>query len=85
MVSFFLLPISAFVISLVGKSLKRTAKQGQEQLGLLTSSFDESLNGVRIIKSFNAITFMSKVFQKLNLRHQKLTSKTIRKKIFLLF
>ena len=80
MVSFFLLPISAFVISLVGKSLKRTAKQGQEQLGLLTSSFDESLNGVRIIKSFNAITFMSKVFQKLNLRHQKLTSKTIRKK-----
>jgi len=80
MVSFFLLPISAFVISLVGKSLKRTAKQGQEQLGLLTSSFDESLNGVRIIKSFNAITFMSKVFQKINLRHQKLTSKTIRKK-----
>jgi subfamily B ATP-binding cassette protein MsbA len=80
LVSFFLLPISAFVISLVGKSLKRTAKQGQEQLGLLTSSFDESLSGVRIIKSFNALSFMAKVFDKLNLRHQKLTTKTIRKK-----
>ena len=79
-VSFFLLPISAFVISTVGKSLKRTAKQGQEQLGLLTSSFDESLSGVRIIKSFNALNFMSGVFQALNLRHQKLTTKTIRKK-----
>lgn len=79
-VSFFLLPISAFVISTVGKSLKRTAKQGQEQLGLLTSSFDESLSGVRIIKSFNALHFMSGVFQGLNLRHQKLTTKTIRKK-----
>ena len=79
-VSFFLLPISAFVISTVGKSLKRTAKQGQEQLGLLTSSFDESLSGVRIIKSFNALPFMSGVFQALNLRHQKLTTKTIRKK-----
>lgn len=80
LVSFFLLPISAFVISLVGKSLKRTAKQGQHQLGLLTSSYDESLSGVRIIKSFNALKFMSDVFEKLNFRHQKLTSKTIRKK-----
>jgi subfamily B ATP-binding cassette protein MsbA len=80
LVSFFLLPISAFVISIVGKSLKRTAKQGQHQLGLLTSSFDESLSGVRIIKSFNALNFMSKVFEKINFRHQKLTSKTIRKK-----
>jgi subfamily B ATP-binding cassette protein MsbA len=80
LVSFFLLPISAFVISIVGKSLKRTAKQGQHQLGLLTSSFDESLSGVRIIKSFNALKFMSNVFEKLNFRHQKLTSKTIRKK-----
>lgn len=80
LVSFFLLPISAFVISMVGKSLKRTAKQGQHQLGLLTSSFDESLSGVRIIKSFNALKFMSDVFEKLNFRHQKLTSKTIRKK-----
>lgn len=78
--SFLLLPISAFVISRVGKSLKRTAKQGQEQLGLLTSSFDESLSGVRIIKSFNAMQFMSSVFKALNLRHQKLTTKTIRKK-----
>jgi subfamily B ATP-binding cassette protein MsbA len=78
--SFLLLPISAFVISRVGKSLKRTAKQGQEQLGLLTSSFDESLSGVRIIKSFNAMQFMSTVFRSLNLRHQKLTTKTIRKK-----
>jgi subfamily B ATP-binding cassette protein MsbA len=47
---------------------------------LLTSSFDESLSGVRIIKSFNALNFMSGVFQALNLRHQKLTTKTIRKK-----
>jgi subfamily B ATP-binding cassette protein MsbA len=78
--SFLLLPISAFVISRVGKSLKRTAKLGQEQLGLLTSSFDESLNGVRIIKSFNAMQFMSSVFRALNLHHQKLTTKTIRKR-----
>ena len=78
--SFFLLPISAFVISRVGKSLKRTAQQNQEQLGLLISSIDESLSGVRIIKSFNASGFIFNLFKKLNLRHQKLNTKTMRKK-----
>ena len=80
MVSFFLLPISAFVISRVGKSLKRTAKQNQEQFGLLISSIDESLSGVRIIKGFNASSFIFTIFKKLNLRHQKLHTKTMRKK-----
>lgn len=80
MVSFFLLPISAFVISRVGKSLKRTAQQNQEQLGLLISSIDESLSGVRIIKGFNASSFIFTTFKKLNLRHQKLHTKTMRKK-----
>ena len=78
--SFFLLPISAFVISRVGKSLKRTAQQNQEQLGLLISSIDESLSGVRIIKSFNASGFIFNLFKKINLRHQKLHTKTMRKK-----
>ena len=78
--SFFLLPISAFVISRVGKSLKRTAQQSQSQLGLLISSIDESLSGVRIIKSFNASGFIFTMFKKINLRHQKLYTKTMRKK-----
>ena len=80
LVSFFLLPISAFVISRVGKSLKRTAQQSQSQLGLLISSIDESLSGVRIIKSFNASGFIFTMFKKINLRHQKLYTKTMRKK-----
>jgi subfamily B ATP-binding cassette protein MsbA len=50
-VSFILLPVSAFVISRIGKSLKRTAKQSQEQLGLLSSSIEEGLNGIRVIKT----------------------------------
>ena len=38
LISFFLLPITAFIISRIGKSLKRTVKNGQEQLGLLYSA-----------------------------------------------
>ena len=45
LISLILLPISAFVISRIGKSLKRTAKQGQEQMGILLSSLEENFGG----------------------------------------
>jgi subfamily B ATP-binding cassette protein MsbA len=78
--SLFLLPVSAFVISRINKSLKRTAKQGQEQTGLLYSSIDEALNGIRIIKAFSAINFIKNRFEHVNLLHQRLITKTFRKK-----
>jgi subfamily B ATP-binding cassette protein MsbA len=80
LVSLFLLPISAFVISRIGKSLKRTAKKGQEQLGFLFSAMDEGLSGIRIIKAFNAIPQFFSNFKKLNLQHQQLVTRTFRKK-----
>lgn len=78
--SLFLLPISALVISRINKSLKKTAKQGQEQTGLLYASIDEALNGIRIIKAFGAISFIKNRFEKVNLLHQRLITKTFRKK-----
>jgi len=79
-ISFILLPVSALVISRIGKSLKRTAKSGQEQMGLLFSSIEEGLGGIRIIKAFNAIDQIYVAFQKVNLRHQQLITKTFRKR-----
>lgn len=78
--SFILLPVSALIISRIGKSLKRTAKQGQEQMGVLFSSIEEGLGGIRIIKAFNAIPQAMDAFKKVNLRHQQLVTKTFRKK-----
>ncbi len=80
LISFVLLPVSAFVISRIGKSLKKTAKSGQEQMGLLFSNIDEGLGGIRIIKAFNAIDQIYSAFQRVNLRHQQLITKTFRKK-----
>ena len=48
------LPLSGMVIALIGKGLKKKAKQGQENAGNLLSSVEESLTGQRIIKGFNA-------------------------------
>ncbi len=80
MISLILLPISAFVISRIGKSLKKTAKEGQEQMGILFSSMDENLSGIRIIKAFNAVPYVNEVFSAINLKHQKLITLTFRKK-----
>jgi subfamily B ATP-binding cassette protein MsbA len=80
LISFILLPISAFVISRIGKSLKKTAKQGQEQMGLLVSSIEEGLGGIRIIKAFNGVHQVFTAFKKINLTHQKLITKAFRKR-----
>lgn len=78
--SLILLPVSALVISRIGKSLKKTAKEGQEQMGVLFSSLEENLTGIRIIKGFNATKYVEEAFRKINLRHQQLITLTFRKK-----
>ncbi len=78
--SLLLLPFIAIIIAVIGKSLKRTAKQGQEQMGVLYSAMDEGLGGIRIIKAFNASKQVLKSFKKENLRHQELITKAFRKR-----
>jgi ATP-binding cassette, subfamily B, bacterial MsbA len=80
LISLVLLPISAFTISRIGKSLKRTAKKSQEQLGALISSIEENFGGIRIIKAFNAGESVRKSFSKINRHHQELQTKSYRKK-----
>ncbi len=80
LISFILLPISAFIISRIGKSLKRTAKAGQEQSGVLYSALIETLGSIKVIKAFNAKEQQSKRFGEMNLKHQKLITKAFRKR-----
>ena len=78
--SIILLPFTALIISVIGKSLKRTAKQGQEQMGIVFSTIEESLGGIRIIKAFNAMGQVMRRFKDENLKHQKLITKAFRKR-----
>jgi subfamily B ATP-binding cassette protein MsbA len=50
-----LLPVTGLVIGRIGKSLKRSSKKVQTQMGVLVSSMIETLSGLRIIKAFNGI------------------------------
>ncbi|SDS48270.1 ATP-binding cassette, subfamily B, MsbA [Gillisia sp. Hel1_33_143] len=51
---FVFLPISGFVISLIGKQLKRKSHQAQEENGHFLSIVEETLSSLKIIKGFNA-------------------------------
>ena len=51
---FILLPLAGMVMGRVGKRLKRTSYEGQTQWGVLMSTIEETLGGLRIIKAFNA-------------------------------
>ncbi|MBD3638358.1 MAG: ABC transporter ATP-binding protein [Crocinitomicaceae bacterium] len=75
-----LLPISALAISRIGKSLKRTSAKGQKQMGVLLSIIEESLGGVRIIKAFTAEKLALTRFKKENDHHQKIITRTFRKR-----
>jgi len=51
---FIFIPISGFLISLIGKSLKRKSDKVQKEQGLFLSTLEETLGGLKIIKGFTA-------------------------------
>lgn len=74
-----LIPISGLVISLIVKRLRRHAKAAQESVGLLVSSIDEGLNGVKIIKSFTAEKHMQQKFNDINMWTSKIHRRLARR------
>jgi subfamily B ATP-binding cassette protein MsbA len=75
----FVLPLSGLMIGRIGKSLKRTAKKGQRELGEVVTSLEETVGGIRIIKGFTAETIFGKQFNKVNDSHFKLMVRLFRK------
>lgn len=49
-----LLPIAGVAMGRIGKRLKRTSLETQQQWGSIMSNIEETLGGLRIIKAFNA-------------------------------
>jgi len=51
---FLFIPIAGFIISRIGKSLKRKSSKVQEEQGVFLSTLEETLSGLKVIKGFNA-------------------------------
>lgn len=59
---FVVLPFAGFIIGRVGKTLKKTSREGQNKMGDLLGIIEETLSGLRIVKAFNAEKRMDKRF-----------------------
>lgn len=63
-----MLPFTALVIGFIVKRLRRSARQAQEELGEMVSIAEESLSGVKVIKSYNAVDYVIDKFTAVNRR-----------------
>jgi len=59
---FIFIPISGFIISKIGKSLKANSKKAQDENGYLISIVEETLGGLKVVKSYNAENSFTKKF-----------------------
>ena len=76
---FILLPLAGLVMGRVGKRLKRTSFEGQTQWGVLMSTIEETLGGLRIIKAFNAEQKMNSRFEEENNVFYRLSNRVARR------
>ena len=71
------IPVSGFIISFIGKTLKRKSLLVQREQAELTSITEETINGIKIIKSFLAESFFKNKFDKTNTNFLSFSNKLI--------
>ena len=73
------IPVSAFCISMIVKRLKQQAREGQQSYANMISYLDESLSGVKIIKAFNAVSFVKDRFNGESEYYSKIMRRMVRR------
>lgn len=66
-----LLPVSGWLIGLIGRNLRRQSAEAQSLQGEMLSQMDETLGGLRVVKAFNAEAKVENRFAALNERIRK--------------
>ena len=77
---FILLPVSGFLISAVSKKLKAQSLLAQQETGNFLSFIEETLTGLKVIKSFTAEDKIEDKFQKSTSRFKKLMNSVLHRK-----
>ena len=74
------IPLCGFVISIVGKSLRRKSLKVQKEQGQFISLVDETLSGMKILKIFNAENKFLEKFTKSTERFYKFSNSVLNRK-----
>ena len=67
------LPVVALIIGSIVKRLRHPARTSQQRMGELVSTLDESLSGIKVIKSYNATGYVKQKFYDLSEALARLT------------
>ena len=59
---FIFIPISGFIISKIGKTLKAKSTKAQQENGYLISIVEETLSGLKVVKSYNSESYFKSLF-----------------------
>ena len=73
------LPLVALLIGSIVKRLRHPARTSQERMGDMVSSLDESLSGIKVIKSYNATDYIRGKFHALNADFSRLQLSMVRR------
>ena len=60
---FIFIPISGYIISIIGKQLKKQSTKAQEEQGVFLSTIEETLGGLKVVKGYNAEKYFNNIFQ----------------------
>jgi subfamily B ATP-binding cassette protein MsbA len=60
---FIFIPVSGYVISLIGKQLKKKSTRAQEEQGIFLSTIEETMGGLKVVKGYNSENYFNRVFQ----------------------
>ncbi|MFK7783049.1 ABC transporter ATP-binding protein [Psychroserpens sp.] len=71
---FIFIPIAGFIISRIGKSLKRKSERVQREQGVFLSTLEETLGGLKVIKGFNSEKRFNSKFQESTSRFFKFSN-----------
>lgn len=77
---FIFIPISGFIISRVGKSLKKKSDKVQSEQGYFLSLIEETLGSLKIIKGFNAENRLQDKFEDSTTRFFKFSNKLLHRR-----
>ena len=74
------IPISGFIISIIGKKLRKDSKEVQQQQSNFLSIIDETISGQKVIKSFLSENFFHNKFNSINNLLYRFSNKVINRK-----
>ncbi|SHG85036.1 ABC transporter ATP-binding protein [Flavobacterium defluvii] len=60
---FIFIPVSGYIISLIGKQLKKQSTKAQEEQGTFLSTIEETIGGLKVVKGYNAENYFNTVFR----------------------